>query len=54
MQTQRSDFRLVNDVQSMQLRADGRYDIICQDGSFEVATFEQIKADNVCRQVANP
>ena len=40
--------RSVSDVQSMILRIDGKYDVVCKNGSNEVVTVEQIKADKVC------
>lgn len=42
------EVRSVSDVQSMVLRVDGKYDVVCKNGSTEVVTAEQIKEDKVC------
>jgi hypothetical protein len=38
----------VSDVASMQVRPDGNYDVICRNGTFEVATETDIRANAVC------
>jgi hypothetical protein len=51
-----SDFSVmsVGDVASMQLRADGRYDVICKNGNFELVTETEIRANLVCMSQPNP
>jgi hypothetical protein len=38
----------VSDVQSMVLRSDGKYDVVCKNGKTEIVTPEQIRDDKVC------
>ncbi len=38
----------VSDVKSMTLRADGKYDVVCENGTKEVVTARQISDDEVC------
>lgn len=44
--------KAVSDIQSMVLRADGSYEVTCRSGSTEVATPDQIQANDVCHPPA--
>jgi hypothetical protein len=38
----------VSDAASMIQRADGKYDVVCKNGTREIATAEQIQKNDVC------
>ena len=40
--------RTVSRVSSLQVRADGKFDVICSGGTFEIAAVEDIAANRVC------
>jgi len=44
------DFNMlaISDIQSMELRSDGRYDVVCREGTEEIVTIEQVKRNEVC------
>ena len=44
----------VSDISSMQLRADGEYNVVCKNGSFEVVSSADVANNNVCPFVAAP
>lgn len=44
----------VDDVQSMERRSDGRFDVVCRDGRREIVTSEDILANRVCRTTSGP
>jgi hypothetical protein len=46
--------RTLNRVSSFQVRADGKFDIICQNGNFETATQEDFQNNAVCGAPAKP
>lgn len=41
-------FDAVEDVASFQLRSDGKYDVICANGNYEIVSKEDILANRVC------
>lgn len=43
-----TDTRSVADVQSMTIREDGSYDVVCKNGKHEIATVQQIHENKVC------
>ncbi len=43
-----SESPLISDASSLIQRPDGRFDVVCKDGSREVVTAEQIAANEVC------
>ncbi len=40
--------RAIEDVASFQLRSDGKYDVICTNGAYQIATKEDIQSNKVC------
>ncbi len=40
--------RAIEDVASFQFRSDGKYDVICTNGAYQIATKEDIQSNNVC------
>jgi len=43
-----ADIASIEDVQSMVLRSDGNYDVLCKNGTREIASPGQISKGNVC------
>ena len=44
----------VSDISSMQLRADGQYNVVCKNGDFEVVSSADVANNNVCPFLATP
>jgi hypothetical protein len=38
----------VQDIRNMSIRPDGRFDVTCRDGSFEVRTPDEVRSGQVC------
>ena len=53
-ESQKSSVKEVKDSASIQLRSDGKYDVICKNGAFETVTVENIRANNICSKNVNP
>lgn len=45
---------IVESIRSMVQRPDGRFDVTCTDGRAEIATAEQIRANQVCGATTSP
>lgn len=39
----------LEDIVKIDIREDGRFDVVCRDGSSEVVTFEDLMKENVCK-----
>lgn len=48
-----SSLQDIDDVMTMQVREDGRYDVICEDGSREIVTDADIRANDACPNSSN-
>jgi hypothetical protein len=49
-----SDPELVEDIVSMTKRPDGLFDVRCRDGRLEIASADQIRANQVCNGGGSP
>src|SRR5262245_33306192 len=45
---QSTEHPLIHDARVTVPREDGRFDVLCQNGSHEVVTYEDIRANHVC------
>lgn len=43
-----SEIKDIQDIRTIALREDGRYDVICKNSSIEIATVDEIRAGRVC------
>lgn len=44
----------ISDISSLQLRADGQYNVVCKSGDFEVVSSADVAANNVCPYLPPP